>query len=134
MQLRHFRQGIKSGQFRRYDHKMKNQQYYNALEPPNYLLANIRVPIHLYHAAGDILISRVDSDVLRSMIPTVKDYKVIGNWRHYDFIYSKHARGVVYKDIMLTIDGTCVGWDRVKDEKSAAILAAQLYCEFKKRS
>ena len=134
MQIRHFVQIIKSGKFRRYDHKLKNQQFYNSLEPPNYDLRIIHAPIYLYHGAQDILISRVDSDVLRTMIPSVQDYKVLENWRHYDFIYSKHARGIVYNDIMKTIDSTCVGWERVTAEKSASLLLAQLFCEIKKRT
>lgn len=67
------------------------------------------------------------------MIPSVKVYKVLENWRHYDFIFSRHARGIVYDDILKKIDSTCVGWDRVTEEKSAALLAAQLYCQYFKR-
>lgn len=58
MQIRHFAQCIKSGTFRKYDHKLKNQQYYNTLEPPSYVMSNINAPIYLYHGAQDILISQ----------------------------------------------------------------------------
>lgn len=133
MQIRHYVQCIKSGKFQRYNYKLKNQQYYNTVDPPSYQMRNIVAPIYLYQGADDILVSRWDADVLKTMIPSCKEYKVIDKWCHYDFIYSRHARTTVYNNILNTIDSNCPGWERVAVEKRAILWVAQVICDISNR-
>ena len=54
--LIHFGQEIESGKFRQFDYgREKNLLIYNATEPPDYNLTNIKVPIGLFYADNDWL-------------------------------------------------------------------------------
>lgn len=55
--LMHYVQGYQSGKFRQYDYdQAKNLMIYNSVEPPDYYLANITIPIALFYAKNDWLI------------------------------------------------------------------------------
>lgn len=40
---------------------------------------------------------------LKKQLPNVRDYRVLNNWNHIDFVYSKNARNILYKDILNSI-------------------------------
>lgn len=55
--LMHYVQGYQSGKFRQYDYdQAKNLMIYNAVEPPDYDLANITIPIALFYSKNDWII------------------------------------------------------------------------------
>lgn len=56
-QLTHYYQNMVSGKFQEYDYKDKNLLYYNSTTPKEYNLKNVRVPVYLYHAAYDNLVT-----------------------------------------------------------------------------
>jgi len=52
----HYAQMIQSGKFRQYDYgRAKNILIYNSMEPPEYNLTNITIPIALFYGPGDLL-------------------------------------------------------------------------------
>lgn len=52
----HYIQGFQSAKFRQYDYgSAENLLIYNSVEPPDYDLANITVPIALFYGPGDTL-------------------------------------------------------------------------------
>lgn len=56
--IAHYVQGIQAGKFRKYDYgRAKNLLIYNSVEPPDYDLANIKIPIALLYSSNDWLIS-----------------------------------------------------------------------------
>lgn len=56
----HYAQEIQSGKFRQYDYgRAKNLLIYNSVEPPDYDLASITVPIALFYSDNDWLASTV---------------------------------------------------------------------------
>jgi hypothetical protein len=67
MQLEHFLQLLFSGKFRQFDFQWRNLARYNSTSPPDYHLENVVAPVYLYHAAEDMLISRLVS-VLKLLI------------------------------------------------------------------
>lgn len=56
-QVEHFSQLIQSKKFQLFDYKENNLQFYNSTEPPAYDLSNVKVPIFLYAAKEDLLVS-----------------------------------------------------------------------------
>lgn len=57
MQLHHFRQLIKSGTFSQFDFGQANLRIYKSLKPPKYDLSQVKVPVYLYAASEDWLVS-----------------------------------------------------------------------------
>ncbi|KAL6417516.1 hypothetical protein ACFW04_007353 [Cataglyphis niger] len=99
----HYAQGIQSGKFRQYDYgRAKNLLIYNSMEPPDYDLANIKVPIALFYANNDWLVSTEDVERLYHLLPNVVDmYKVPwSNFNHVDFLWAKDAPKLVYERVL----------------------------------
>ncbi|XP_011706895.1 PREDICTED: lipase 3-like, partial [Wasmannia auropunctata] len=91
-------QEIQSGKFRQYDYgPEKNQLIYNAMQPPEYYLANITVPIALFYADNDWLSSSQDVKKLHSILPNVLDLCRVPfpNFNHLDYIWGKDAPELV---------------------------------------
>ncbi|CAL1684023.1 unnamed protein product [Lasius platythorax] len=100
----HFAQKIQSGKFRRYDYgRAKNLLIYKSVEPPDYDLANITVPIALFYSDNDWLISTMDIEKLSRILPNVIDmYKVPWpKFNHADFIWAKDAPKLLYERILM---------------------------------
>ncbi|KMQ82709.1 lipase 3, partial [Lasius niger] len=58
--LLHFTQEIQSGKFCRYDYgREKNFLIYNSVEPPDYNVTSITVPIALFYSDGDLMFASV---------------------------------------------------------------------------
>ncbi|KAG5674586.1 hypothetical protein PVAND_004540 [Polypedilum vanderplanki] len=100
MQLTHYYQNMIANKFRQFDYKDKNFQHYNSTTPPDYNLSKITAPVYLYHAGNDRFISEEGVAYLRSLLPNVQEYRVISNWSHIDFVYSKYSRDVLYNNIL----------------------------------
>jgi pimeloyl-ACP methyl ester carboxylesterase len=118
-QLMHFLQLFRSGKF---------QSYASRDAPPlEYKLTNVQIPVYIYHAAEDLIVSRVvcdafnhlshslcylslfqDVERLRNILaPVVKVYKIVPNFNHYDLLLSKNGKALLYDDICraITNDG-----------------------------
>ncbi|KYM84892.1 Lipase 3 [Atta colombica] len=93
--LIHFGQEIESGKFRQFDYgREKNLLIYNATEPPDYNLTNIKVPIGLFYADNDWLADSLDVKKLyNSLLSNIFDlYRVpLPKFNHLDFIWGKDA-------------------------------------------
>lgn len=61
MQFEHYFQLLFSGRFRNFDYDHMNSVHYNSKTPPNYKINLIKASMFLYHAEGDLLLSRVVS-------------------------------------------------------------------------
>lgn len=54
--IEHYIQIFQSGKFRQYDYgRAKNILIYNSVEPPDYNLTSITLPIALFYGPGDLL-------------------------------------------------------------------------------
>ncbi|XP_072762549.1 uncharacterized protein [Anoplolepis gracilipes] len=98
----HYTQVFQSGKFRQYDYgRRKNLLIYNSVEPPDYDLANVMVPIALFFGPGDWLDDNVNVKRLYHTLPNVMDmYEVPwSNFSHADFIWAKDAPRLVYERI-----------------------------------
>ncbi|XP_032691178.1 lipase 3-like [Odontomachus brunneus] len=103
----HLSQGVLTGKFRPYDYgPKKNKQIYNATEPPDYDLTNVTVPIALFYADNDWLVSNQDLKKLHGMLNNVLDvYRVpFTKFNHVDFLWGKDAPQLVYKRLLHLIN------------------------------
>ena len=57
-QMNHYLQLYRSGKFRKYDYGQDNIRIYGTLEPPDYILSNVKVPTYIYRATEDYLSSK----------------------------------------------------------------------------
>ncbi|GAB1860472.1 Lipase [Camponotus japonicus] len=100
--IAHYMQIIQSGKFRQYDYgRAKNILIYNSVEPPDYDLVNITIPIALFYGPGDLLDNIMDIRRLYHLLPNVMDiYQVPWrNFNHADFIFAKDAPKLVYERV-----------------------------------
>ncbi|XP_025265048.1 lipase 3 isoform X2 [Camponotus floridanus] len=101
--LLHYSQIADSGKFRKYEYsRVKNLLIYNSMNPPNYDLSNITIPVALFYANNDWLISTKGVKRLYHLLPNVVDmYEVPwSKFNHMDFIWAKDASKLVYDRIL----------------------------------
>ncbi|XP_025265049.1 LOW QUALITY PROTEIN: lipase 3 [Camponotus floridanus] len=101
--LLHYAQIFESAKFRKYDYgRVKNLLIYNSTEPPNYDLSNIAVPVALFYADNDWIISTEDVKRLYHSLPNVVDMYGVpwSKFNHADFMWAKDASKLVYDRIL----------------------------------
>ncbi|XP_025265041.1 lipase 3 isoform X2 [Camponotus floridanus] len=106
--LLHYAQVFDSDKFRKYDYgRVKNLLIYNSMDPPNYDLSNITVPVALSYADNDWFISIEDVKRLYHLLPNVMDmYEVPwSKFNHMDFMWGKDASKLVYDRILKIMRG-----------------------------
>lgn len=120
MQWNHFLQLGQSGKFQTFDNRGDDAERNSYSSPSEYTLSNVKVPMFLYHAAEDLVVSRAVSFSISKLLSAtakiissqdverfksvfksnVREYKIIDNWNHMDFLYSRNARKVLYNGIL----------------------------------
>ncbi|XP_029171213.1 lipase 3-like isoform X2 [Nylanderia fulva] len=104
----HYAQVHQSGKFRKFDYgSAKNLLMYNSVEPPDYDLTKITVPIALLYASNDLVADPVDVKRLYDLLPNVIDmYEVPWpKFNHADFIWAKDVAKLVYERIFQILRG-----------------------------
>ncbi|XP_049833571.1 lipase 1-like isoform X5 [Schistocerca gregaria] len=98
----HFRQLIKSGQFRMYDYgEEDNMKQYGQPEPPLFDLSQITAPISIHYGHKDTTVTRKEAERLFGALPLriglfeVPDKK----FTHIDFLISDNAKEVLYDNL-----------------------------------
>ncbi|XP_047002450.1 lipase 1-like isoform X1 [Schistocerca americana] len=98
----HFRQLIKSGQFRMYDYgEEDNMKQYGQPEPPLFDLSQITAPISIHYGHKDTTVTREEAERLFGVLPLriglfeVPDKK----FTHVDFLISDNAKEVLYDNL-----------------------------------
>nr|XP_012138725.1 PREDICTED: lipase 3-like [Megachile rotundata] len=112
--VRHYAQGIMSGQFRQYDYgAQKNLEIYNCDEAPIYdlskietrNLSKIETPVTLIYGENDWLATPSDVERLHKELPNSTIYKVpFSSFNHIDFLWAVDARKLVYNKILAQLE------------------------------
>lgn len=78
---------------------------YRSSKPPQYHLENIEVPVVFYIGDKDELVTVVDSQTCFNHMNTefAKDFKVIENMDHMNFVYAWEAKNMVYDEVLKDI-------------------------------
>ncbi|EFN60337.1 Lipase 3 [Camponotus floridanus] len=104
----HFVQEVESGKFCKYDYgREENLLIYNSVEPPDYDLSNITIPIALFYANNDWLVNKKNVKKLYHLLPNVIDmYEVPWpKFNHADFVWAKNAPKLVYDRVFKIMRG-----------------------------
>lgn len=99
----HYAQAYKTEKFQMYDWgKKENMRRYNQSTPPEYNLAEFRVPSTLYYGGNDWLADVNDVKLLFAGLPdgVVHSTKFIPDWMHLDFIWGIDAPSEVYENLI----------------------------------
>ena len=89
MNMAHWKQLFDHGNFQAYDYGSAklNQQHYGQNTPPLFDLTKIRVPIHLFAGASDLLADPTDVDFLwKTLNSNAQGFYKIYNSGHLTFI------------------------------------------------
>lgn len=104
MQLFHFAQMKKSGQFQPfiYADAATNRLMYGNSPPDPYNLTKTTVPVTIIYSTNDELSNTSDISLLRSQLQNVTAlYQVpIKDFKHIDFIYSRFVREVINVNVI----------------------------------
>lgn len=100
--LYHFLQLVSNDRFCAYDRgTQKNLAKYGQSTPPDYNLANIRIPVAMYHSDNDKLIAAKDIQRVADRLSNlIENYKVRDpKFNHMDFIIGKDVVELLYKRV-----------------------------------
>ncbi|CAL7942702.1 unnamed protein product [Xylocopa violacea] len=105
-QLVHYGQSINTGKFRQYDYGLLgNLKKYGKIHPPDYDLANVKIPVYIYYSTNDALVNAQDTHELYNALPNAQMFLVMSKYfTHLDFVWGKHANVWVYNQILSLMD------------------------------
>ncbi|XP_029164936.1 lipase 1-like [Nylanderia fulva] len=99
----HYVQVIQSGKTRQYDYgPTKNLMIYKSVEPPEYNLSSITLPMAIYYSNNDLFADPIDVKRLYNLLPNVIDmYEVPRpSFNHAGFIWAKDAPKLLYERVL----------------------------------
>nr|XP_034185020.1 lipase 3-like [Osmia lignaria] len=101
MQLVHYGQLMNSGKFQRFDHGLiTNLQTYKQIQPPQYNLNNITVPVYILYSTNDALVDYKDSIRLSEVVPSAEKLLIPNkDYAHLDFVWGNNVDSLVYNKI-----------------------------------
>ncbi|XP_014214102.1 lipase 3 isoform X2 [Copidosoma floridanum] len=103
-QFFHYAQGYNSKKFRQFDYGSKeiNSMFYNQTVPPEYKLANVKVPTAIYYAQNDLLTDCQDVEEVARQLPNVDVmYKVPDeHFNHIGFVFAIDAAKLIYQPLI----------------------------------
>ncbi|XP_043602568.1 lipase 3-like [Bombus pyrosoma] len=101
-QIVHYGQLISSGKFQKFDHGLiGNMERYGTIHPPDYNLANVKLPVYLHYGATDMFVNIQDLHQLYRALPNAQKFLVPSDvFGHTDFLWGKHADVWIYNEIL----------------------------------
>lgn len=93
---------IRSGNFQQfdYDDKFLNWLHYSQTTPPVFDLQKITVDINMYLSKGDTTTTYENVVMLKERLPTVREFYVIEEFKHSDFVYNDAAAELIYRKVI----------------------------------
>uniref|UniRef100_A0A8D2J3C1 AB hydrolase-1 domain-containing protein n=1 Tax=Varanus komodoensis TaxID=61221 RepID=A0A8D2J3C1_VARKO len=79
--------------------------HYNQIQPPEYNVSDMNVPIAIWSGGEDWLSDPEDVEILIPKLKHLKYAKFIPEWNHLDFVYGLDARNKMYNDIIKMLKG-----------------------------
>ncbi|KOX72949.1 Lipase 3 [Melipona quadrifasciata] len=101
-QFAHYGQLIQSGNFRKFDYGLSgNIEIYNDINPPDYNLGNILLPVYLHYATNDTIADVQDVLELYEVLPNAQKFLVQYDlFAHLDFVWGEDANTLVYNEVL----------------------------------
>ncbi|CAH1371140.1 hypothetical protein MTP99_012629 [Tenebrio molitor] len=96
------------GNFRKYNFVDDNFRYYGTSTPPIYDIKKIQVPVYLVYSTQDWATTEPDALNLWHQLPEEVRLGMrrvdVPNFNHIDFVYGRHAREIVYDDLVQVLN------------------------------
>ncbi|KOX72951.1 Lipase 3 [Melipona quadrifasciata] len=90
------------GNFRKFDYGLSgNIEIYNDINPPDYNLGNILLPVYLHYATNDTIADVQDVLELYEVLPNAQKLLVQYDlFAHLDFVWGEDANTLVYNEVL----------------------------------
>ncbi|XP_015834987.2 uncharacterized protein LOC100141961 [Tribolium castaneum] len=94
------------GNFRKYNYVDRNVLYYGTEEPPEYDIKKIQVPVYIIYSSSDWATTAPDAVNLWNHLSEEARFglKNVEVFNHIDFVYGRHARSLVYDDLVQVLN------------------------------
>nr|XP_013811210.1 PREDICTED: lipase member M-like [Apteryx mantelli mantelli] len=98
--LLHWGQTAKTGEFKQFDYREKNQEKYNQSTPPFYRIENMTVPTALWSGGQDWINPPPETERLLPRITNLIHHEHFPDWNHFDHHWGKDAPQRMYRKIV----------------------------------
>ncbi|XP_023080990.1 lipase member N isoform X2 [Piliocolobus tephrosceles] len=91
-----------SDEFRAYDwgNEADNMKHYNQTHPPIYDLTAMKVPTAIWAGGHDVLVTPQDVARILPQIKSLRYFKLLPDWNHFDFVWGLDAPQRMYSEII----------------------------------
>uniref|UniRef100_A0A2K6LIJ1 Lipase n=1 Tax=Rhinopithecus bieti TaxID=61621 RepID=A0A2K6LIJ1_RHIBE len=98
----HIKQLYQSDEFRAYDwgNEADNMKHYNQTHPPIYDLTAMKVPTAIWAGGHDVLVTPQDVARILPQIKSLRYFKLLPDWNHFDFVWGLDAPQRMYSEII----------------------------------
>ncbi|KAM9188003.1 lipase member M-like [Mergus octosetaceus] len=102
--LLHWGQTAKTGDFKQFDYREKNQEKYNQTTPPFYRIEDMTVPTALWSGGEDWVNPPAEIQRLLPRITNIIHHEHFPDWNHFDHHWGQDAPQRMYRQIVALME------------------------------
>ncbi|KFP82337.1 Lipase member M, partial [Acanthisitta chloris] len=102
--LLHWGQTAKTGEFKQFDYRLKNQEKYNQSSPPFYRVEDMTVPTALWSGGQDWVNPPREVRRLLPLITNIVHHQHFPDWNHFDHYWGLDAPQRMYRQMVALME------------------------------